>query len=196
MNILNNSNLSQNNINTTNLLPSQTTINSLAGDNFINTSVVTDIIKKITSSDYVAAQDDINSLINILKLHNAELDIPEVTPPTPGGDKLPSILSSTDAYIKVFKALMEVLDELKAKEKEMRDKMKNEAEANKLAMEAEEMKKEMQNIVEKLQSKHLESHLYDQKEQKEVQNYLFYIRDKFNIDVTEKIKAKSLNTIV
>jgi len=106
-----------------------------------------------------------------------------------GGDveeiqsKTISILSTTTAYYKVLKALLDVQEKLKEQEKESRDKAREIRETNELLAKADELRQKIKTLIEIKTIKENNVTYEDKLKTEEVENLKQYLKAQFGFEL-------------
>ncbi|MFN8576594.1 MAG: hypothetical protein U0354_07035 [Candidatus Sericytochromatia bacterium] len=184
-----------NNIGTYNpLAPNQTSYNNIDSSRFKDISSIQELSTLLSKGNSNTLSDtEYEKLINLLKMFNIE-----IAPDTEQNTKefkLPSILSSTEAYLKVVKALMEVLAKLKEEEERNLKKLQQEAQLLLHEKKIEQIQKDMDRASEiyvKLQDKQEEitNENFD-----EIENFFHYINKEYELNV-ENTRKNPLNIVI
>lgn len=190
-----------NNLNTSNnynpVGPSQTTFLGIDSKRFAKAGSLNDLSNLLAKGDSNQLTDDeLSSLIRLLREFNIDIEI-EVDEDNESGTtiKMPSILSSTDAYTKLFKALAEVLAKLKEEEERRMKKAMDEMEIALHEKKIETMQTDMDKAMELGKSKEIQKEVIVDKNFEKINQFFDDLRQKYSINI-KNTKNNPINTIV
>lgn len=179
MSLLNN--FSSSSINTSSI--NTTILNNLSSKRFGDQTALNDIVDLLSKgSSKGLNEEEFSDLLDLLKMFNIELDFEDGTKEIEPG-KFPSILSSTEAYIKVMKAIIEVLEKLKEEEERNLKKIRMEAQAALYEEKIAQIQKDMEKASKIIKDKLMVVDWETQENFDEIEKFLEYIREEYNIDL-------------
>lgn len=105
-----------------------------------------------------------------------------------------SILSTSDAFAKLYQALIEVQDKLKEQEKEYNEKARQNKELEKLKEEQREIIQDMEKLIQLSDSLKKNESYELQKQLQQIENYKIHLKNRYGIELN--VKLPEINLIV
>jgi hypothetical protein len=175
------------------LAPTTTTLNGLDSKRFRDSSALNELTTLLSKgSSSKLDEKEYNKLINLLKLFDIEIE-PEIEGIKEG--KMPSILSSTEAYLKVLKALMEVLAKLKEEEERNLKKIREQEQVLIHEKKLEKIEKDMGRISEFIKIKENKDEDIIDDNFDEIEEFFSYINKEYNLSI-QNTRQNPINIVI
>lgn len=160
-----------------------TILNNLESKRLTNQTYLNDVVELLSKGNTQGLNEkEFSELLDLLKLFDIEIDLEDgVKEIEPG--KFPSILSSTEAYIKVLKAIMEVLAKLKEEEERNLKKLRFEAQLELHEQKIKQIQIDFEKALDLSKEKTVLNEVDNQDNFEEIERFLDYIRQEYQIDI-------------